>query len=294
MFMFCRWNFITIFSIVTVYPLKPCDPFLFSTPWNVFAIYLKYPLQGIICIWDTPFRVSYVFVLLVVHMYLFCWWFIVQCICQCFNQYQTMRPLFTFTRRFRPSKLWVIWSQNIFHPFLFSTPWNVFAICICFDILSSYMYHVHRCPLLLFVPSYPLKKNKKYQSIDNGLSVRLNLQPQCLSALTIVIMIAVIVIIVILVINSMIIRYRRPLWDLPAVSFGGSLLLRCFLVYNYIYCIIIYIIVIVLVINLSTIILITSLFPIPNSAGESLLLLCFLVANLSKSSSSSPSSIPPK
>ena len=128
MFMFCRWNFITIFSIFTVYPLKPCDPFLFSTPWNVFAIYLKYPLQGIICIWDTPFRVSYVFVLLVVHMYLFCWWFIVQCICQCFNQYQTMRPLFTFTRRFRPSKLWVIWSQNIFHPFLFSTPWNVFVI----------------------------------------------------------------------------------------------------------------------------------------------------------------------
>ena len=47
---------------------------------------------------------------------------------------------FTFTRRFCPSQLWVIWSQNIFHPFLFSTPWNVFAICICFDILSSYMY----------------------------------------------------------------------------------------------------------------------------------------------------------
>ena len=35
---------------------------------------------------------------------------------------------FTFTRRFCPSKLWVIWSQNIFHPFLFSTPWNVFVI----------------------------------------------------------------------------------------------------------------------------------------------------------------------
>ena len=37
---------------------------------------------------------------------------------------------FTFTRRFCPSQLWVIWSQNIFHHFLFSTPWNVFAICL--------------------------------------------------------------------------------------------------------------------------------------------------------------------
>ena len=102
------------------------------SPSQIHSPYIWFPFQGIL------------YLIYVAYLWYICDWF-VSCdplsmafINQSINICATS---FAFTKKFCPSKLWVIWSQNMFHHFLFSAPWNVFDICLYIYIyLFAFIY----------------------------------------------------------------------------------------------------------------------------------------------------------